>query len=567
MIETKEMTNPIFVEVLGNYLLSAAEEMTSAIIRSAYSPAVRDRKDCSSAILTRRGETVAQASDIPIHLGGLVGIVSNGIERYGVDRIRDGDVLIANDPHQGSSTHLNDITAVAPIFVEGSLVAFACVTAHHSDLGGAYPGSESLDAPTIFHEGLRMPCLLAYRDGQVLPEILDLVVLNSRTPDERAGDLRAQIGAVLKGRERFLELTRKYGYAAVEAGIDFILSSTEARFRSRLRELPDGVFHAVEELDPERATGAQVCIRVAVAKDGDHIRLDFTGTSPQVREGRNVPLAGTVAAVHYTMRALVDPDMPANDGFFRAVEIVAPEGSLVCATSPYPVSSRVSSSQHIATAIFKAVASAWRERVVSGCNGRRKVIFSGPDPRKGQVFVYHETNAGGVGAHSGGDGVDGAMAHLIQIWNMPAEALELTFPLAIGRIELITDSGGAGTWRGGLGVRRDYEVLGDGMTCTLVSEMSHQRMWGLEGGHEGGLGRFVVNPGTERERVIDSSKVPNVHLDAGDVLSVETTGAGGFGDPRKRARERVVADLLDEKISREAAESSYGINESDLPDR
>lgn len=553
------VVNPIFVEILGSYLLSAAEEMSAAMFRSAYSPAIRDRHDCSSAILTLDGETIAQASDIPIHLGALVGVVSDAVGNYGIDRLREGDVLLANDPYLGSSTHLNDISALAPIHVNGRLVAFASVTAHHSDVGGTHPGSESMDAANIFQEGIRLPCLLAYRDGSPQKEILDLIVLNSRTPAERAGDLRAQIGAVLKGTQRFVQLVDKYSLDRVQEGMAILLDHTEARFRTMLAPLADGTFTAVEELDAARDTGAPVRIQVRIEKRRDQIRLDFSGTTPQLPEGRNVSYGGLLATVHYALRSLVDPAMPANDGFFRAVEVEAPKGSLINAAPPFPVSSRVSTCQHIAGVIMKALAPGWPDRVIAGCDGRRKVIFSGPDPRSGRLFVYHESNAGGLGAHSSGDGLDGTMAHVIQILNMPVEALELAYPLAVRRLELMQDSGGAGRWRGGAGVRRDYVALGDDARCTLVSEQSNKRMWGLFGGGPGGRGRFVFNPGSLDERELDSTKLAWVKLRGGDVLRVETTGGGGFGPPHERPVDVVLRDLTEERISPAAAWDLYGV--------
>ncbi len=552
--------DPIFAEVIGNHLLSVAEEMTAAMVRSAYSPAIRDRHDCSSALLTRNGETIAEAADLPIHLGALVGIVSDAVTHYGLDRLRDGEVLLANDPYQGSSTHLNDITAIAPIFLEGELAAFGCVTAHHSDVGGKSPGSETVDAESIFQEGVRLPCLLAYRDGGPLQEVLDLVALNSRAPEERAGDLRAQIGSVLKGRQRMQALAEKYGRADLLAAIGSLLDHTEARFRAQLAALPDGSYSAEETLDPQRSTGAPVVIRVAIEKTGDRISFDFAGTSAQIPEGRNCSYGALVATVHYALRALVDPELETNSGFFRAVEVRAPAGCLVHTTPPFPVSTRVSTCQYIAVVIFKALAPVWPDRVVTGCDGRRKVIFSGPDPETDRFFVYHESNAGGIGAHAGGDGIDGAVAHVIQIRNMPVEALELAFPLAVERLELIQDSGGAGRWRGGAGVRRDYVVLGETARCSLVSERSNERLSGLFGGEPGGRGRFIINPGRPDETEADSSRLAFVPLERGDVLRVETAGAGGYGDARTRPPELVVRDVEDGRVSPRAALAAYGVD-------
>ena len=547
-----------FLEVFSNQLLSVAEEMTAAMIRSAYSPAIRDRHDCSSALLTLAGDTVAQAADLPIHLGALVGIAKNCAEHYGLERLEPGDVLLANDPYEGASTHLNDISAIAPIFWRDRLVGFACVTAHHSDVGGARPGSETLEAETIFQEGLRLPCMLVHRRGETNSDVVRLVMMNSRTPNERSGDLRAQVGAVLKGVQRFGDLVNRYGIGRVEDGMREVLDRTEARFRATLLELPDGEFTASELLDPQRRSDAEVRITVRVSKHEQSIMLDFTGTSAQIPEGRNLPFAGLLATVNYAVRSLVDPEMPANDGFFRSVDVVAPSGCLVNPRYPSAVSGRVSTAQYVAATIFQAVASAWPGRAVAGCDGRRKVIFSGIDPRDGAFFVYHESNAGGVGAHQAGDGLDGAVAHVIQILNLPVEILELRYPLSIARLELLTDSGGAGRWRGGAGVRRDYVVEAEVISCSLVSERSNMPMWGLEGGAEAPPGRFVVNPGRDSERCVNPMIETTIVLRKGDVLSVQTAGGGGFGDPRDRPLDCVIRDVREGRVSPRVAREEYG---------
>lgn len=576
---TPEPIDPIFTEILSNYLVSAAEEMTAVMVRAAYSTAIRDRRDCSAVLLTSNAEIAAQAADVPIHLGGLIDVARRGVTAYGIDRLKDGDVLIANDPYCGASSHLNDISAVCPIWFpeaidqpSGAGVVgrepdmYACVSGHHADVGGRRPGSESVDSTSIFQEGLRLPCLLAYRDGHFCPEILQLVELNSRTPFERAGDLRAQIGAVLRGRARVLELTRKYGAHRVGEGIRALLAATEQRFRQALAGLQDGDFEATEELDPERCSGTPVIIRTRIQKHGEGVRVDFAGTSDQIEEGRNVPWTGLLGAVYYAMRALVDPTIAANSGFFEAIRIEAPPGSLVNAQPPAGVSTRVSTAQHIAGVMFKAVSSAWPDRVVAGCDGRRKVIFSGVDPRTGRYFVYHESNAGGVGAHLSGDGLEGSMAHVIQMMNLPIEVLEVAYPLRILRLELIVDSGGAGRWRGGAGVRRDYLVLADEVECTLGSERSNARMWGLAGGLEGGVGRFVVDSGTGGEWEPDSSQVTSVTLRRGQTLSVYTAGGGGYGDPRERPAELVIRDVMEGRVSVGAAERLYGVTQSASPE-
>jgi N-methylhydantoinase B len=492
--------------------------------------------------VTRSGEIVAQAADVPIHLGGMSQVVGGVVAHFGMRGLRRGDVLISNDPYLGACSHLNDITAICPVWIGRRLELFVCVTAHHADVGGRRPGSESVDSESIFQEGIRVPGLLAFRGGRLVEATVDLIKANSRTPDERVGDLRAQIGAVLRGSARLGELVDRYGAAQFVGGLDAVLNASERHFRLALRELDDGRFTACESLDPVRSSGVGVEIHVEVAKCGDSVEVDFAGTSAQVPEGRNVPYAGLVSAVLYAMKALVDPAVPANSGFYRAVAVRAPEGSLVNCEFPAGVSTRVGTAQHIAGAIFKAVSGAWGDRVVAGCDGRRKVIFSGLDSRSRKYFVYHESNAGGVGAHAHGDGISGAMAHVIQMMNLPVETLEVEYPLRVRRLELICDSGGAGRWRGGLGVRRDYEVLCDEVECTLGSERTNERMWGLAGGLPGERGRFVVDEGMTSEWEPDSSRVASVRLVAGQTLSVKTAGGGGYGDPRGREGWRVDED-------------------------
>jgi N-methylhydantoinase B len=544
-------------ELIGNALAAVADEMLAGLIRAAYSPNIKERADCSTSVFAADGQTVALASSAPLHLGALAGMVQAIGQRIRRDGVDDGDVWIGNDPYVCGGTHLNDIAVVAPVVHEGQVVAFLANLAHHADVGGRTPGSESGDNTSIFQDGLRLPPMKLADAGRLRQDILDLVLLNSRTPDERIGDLRAQLAALHVGRRRLGEVAERYGRWTLATSMAALLDATEARFRASVRAVPDGVYRAEDFLDDDGLCSGPVRIAVTVSVAGDRIAFDFGDTDPQVPSGKNMAPGGLDATVYYALKALVDPGLADNSGYFRAVSIACPEGSLLRPRPPAAVGSRALTGMILADVIFSALAPAVPERAMARSGPYQGVIFSGVDPGTGRFYVDYENFAGGTGARRHADGADCMQVHITNTSNLPIEAFEGEFPLTIERFELIADSGGPGRHRGGLGVRRDFRV-GAGARLSLRSARQRFAAGGVEGGEPGGLGAFRVTgaDGVARDLPSTATEAP---LSAGDLVTVLTPGGGGFGDALDREPSRVLADVLDGRVSMESAAARYGV--------
>lgn len=555
----------IRTQVIGKLLDSAAEEMDVVLVKTAFSPGIKERADCSTAVFTAGGEMIAQAEHAPIHLGALASLVAEIRGRHGPGALAPGDIYMTNDPYTGGGSHLNDLVLIAPVFAGRKLVAVVGNIAHQSDVGGAVAGSEYANSLSIFQDGCRVPPVHLARRGQIDTDIIEFFVHNSRLPEERRGDIQAQVGALRVGIKRVEEIVARYGAAALEAAMGQLLEYGERRIRTALADVSDFTLEGEERLDPEKKTGRPIAIRVKVDKRGEGIAFDFAGSSAQIEEGRNVPYSALIASVYYAVKALVDPTLPTNAGYYRAIMVTAPPGSIVNARPPAATSTRVGTTQFIVNAIVKALAPVFPTRAITGCDGRRKIIFTGTDARTGRFFVYYESLSGGSGARHDKDGLSGTMVHMMNVTNLPVEALEIEFPLRVERVQLRTDSGGAGRWRGGLGVRRDYRILTDRVRMTMIAERTTVPNWALGGGHGGGLGAFVVNPDTPQERMVESG-LGDVELGRHEVASIQTAGAGGHGDPRERPVAMLLGDVLEGKVSVEAAARDYGV-EVDLERR
>lgn len=549
----------VTVEVVGNAMLSIAEEMGATLIRTAYSTNIKERRDCSTAIFDTAGRTIAQADHIPVHLGSLLGIVGKILEKYNQSDIHPGDMFIANDPYSGGGTHLPDITIAAPVFFEGKLVAFVANIAHHSDVGGKVPGSSSASCNSIFQEGLRMPPIKFMDKGAICQDVLDVILLNCRTPRERQGDLRAQVAANQTGLARIADLYQRYGPATVQAVMEELLNYAERKIRAGIARIPDGSYEFEDFVDDDGFTSDPIKIKVTVTIKNQEIVLDFTGTDPQVHGGINSVLGATLATVYYAVKAIIDPTIPNNGGFYRAIKVVAPEATIVNPLPPAPVAGRTDTCQRIADVVFGALSKAIPLQVIAGCNSAVTSTFiAGENPRRREFFVYVESLGGGSGARPIGDGMDGVHVHITNSSNLPVESLESEYPLLVERYEFIPDSGGAGQYRGGLGIRRDIQASETPLVFASHADRQKLPPWGLFGGLDGAPGRFVLNPGTQSEKVLPS-KAAEVALQPGDVLSVRTPGSGGYGNPLKRDPELVVRDVVEGKISVEAARKNYKV--------
>jgi len=520
----------ITLEVLRHALTAVAEEMNANLIRSAYSPNIKERRDCSSALFDPAGQMIAQAESIPVHLGAMPYSVAAAVRA--VETFAPGDIVVLNDPYAGGA-HLPDITFVAPVYAGERLVAFVANRAHHADVGGKEPGSLSGDTVEIYQEGLRIPPVRLWRAGDVDRDLLDVVLLNVRTPAERWGDLRAQRAACRTGIERLTSVIERYGIDPVAAAMAAILDYSERRMRAEIERIPDGTATFSDVLDDDGVSGGPIPIRVAVTVEGDRIGFDFTGTSDQVSGPVNAVFAVTSSATYYAVRALTDPEIPPNAGCYRPIEIVAPVGSLVNPRPPAPVvGGNLETSQRVVDVILGAMGQLIPSRAVAACQGSmNNVAVGGIDPRTGGPYSLYETIAGGFGARPDRDGVDGIHSHMTNTLNTPIEALESAYPLRIERYELRGGSGGVGRFRGGLGIRRDIRGLAPEARVSLLTERRVSRPYGLAGGGPGQPGANVL--------IRDGREAPltgkgSVTLRRGEILSIRTPGGGGYGDPAER---------------------------------
>ena len=538
----------VTLEVIGAALLSIAEEMGTALIKSSYSTNIKERQDCSTAIFDARGEVIAQAEHIPMHLGSLLGVVQEILARYPASALAPGDVFISNDPYTGGGTHLPDINLISPVFADGVLFGFVANIAHHAD--------RSADRiRTIWDEGLRITPIRLAEAGRIREDVMELLLANFALPDQRRGDFRAQIAANRLGERRLAELIGRYGALTVRAACEASLAYGERKIRAAIASLPDGVWRYADAMDDDGVTPNPIPIVVTITKRGDALALDFSGSGPQCAGDINVVYFALLATVYYALKAVLDPTIPANGGFYRAITVTAPEGSIVNARPPAPVAWRTQTCQRIADVVLGALAQVVPERVPAAGNGANcAMVFSGTDPSTGKLYVYLETLAGGAGATETGDGLDAVQVHVTNTSNLPVEALESEYPLLVAEYALVEGSGGAGRHRGGLGLRRTIEVLGHEARFLGTTERARLAPWGLCGGQPGGRARLVLDPGGPNERDLPP-KVWGYPLKPGDRVSIETPGAGGYGPPEERALEQRQEDERD-GISRGRADTS-----------
>ena len=545
-------------ELIASALESAAAEMCASLIRSAYSPNVKERGDCSTAICDVQGRTLALYTHAPSHLGSTLRLVPAILERFPLESIRPGDVFFANDPYIVGVTHLNDCTVASPIFVEDRLIAFATAVAHHSDVGGRVPGSESGDSTSIYQEGIRVPPVKLFEVGEVRSDMLELFLLNSRTPDFNRGDVYAQRAAAKIGAERVQGMYARYGTEIVTQSIAGMLDATERRIRHLIRrDLRDGTYYAEDWLDEDGINDDPVKLAVTLRIKGDDIEFDFSASAPQLGTGKNIPYTHTMATVYYCLKSMIDPELPINEGMYRPIKVVAPEGSIVNARAPAGVGSRGLTSMILADVIVDTLSQAAPDRAIAPAGPYQGIILSGWDQVRERFFVDYENFAGGHGASVRGDGMDVAQIHTTNTSNLPIEVMEIEFPVRVERYEMVPDSGGAGRHRGGCGVVRELRILTD---TNLAVRSARQKFaaLGRDGGLAGSTGQFVLNPGSAGGSQLRST-LSEFALKPGDVLRIVSPGGGGMGAPAARAPEAVEKDIREGKVSADAARAQYQI--------
>jgi N-methylhydantoinase B len=518
------------LEVYSNRLLSITDEMGVTLVRSSFSTNIKERKDCSVGLFDSRGRLIVQAAHIPVHLGSLQGGVAAVLETYKLDDIRPGDAFVCNDPYLAGGSHTPDISVITPVFIEGRLRFFATNLGHHSDIGGGVPGSCDPSQTTIFAEGLRIPIMKIVNEGRVNDELIRLISTNSRDPMERVLDLKVQIATNEIGRRELVCLAEQNGIGTVESAIEDLITYTERRLRRRIAELPDGVYEGDAYIDGDGVGFEPKRIAVAVRIDGDDITFDFTGTDEQARGAVNVPRTALLATCYYAIKALIDPTLPPNGGLARPVMVTAPEGTLVNPAFPAAVGIRSTTCQRVVRAIFKAFAKVLPpEKVIAAsADMNATMIFFGPHKTRAGNFVYLETVGGGAGATHDQDGQNGIQVHITNTSNLPAEAMEIEYPLMVRQYALAANSGGAGRRRGGAGIVREVVAMVDGIKANASCEGLRTPAEGLFGGCDGEVARLRVSRANGCTQEHDIS-ITNITLNRGDSLFMQTPGGGGFG--------------------------------------
>lgn len=548
------MVPPGRLEIFRHSLKRIVEEMGVTLQRTAYSTNIKIRRDHTCALFDRDLRHIAQHDIAPQHIGSLVSVVSRNMRDR--DDLEPGDGILINDPYKGA-VHLPDVILICPLFYEDELIGYAANSAHHVDIGGPTPGGIPTDSTDLYGEGIILPGVKAVKGWTYNEEMINLITRNVRSPKMRVGDYRAQLGANRIGGQRYGKLYEEYGTGDISEYLDELLNYTERLVRSTIKDLPDGTYEAHDYMDGDGINDEELLLILTVEVEGDEMSLDFTGTAEENEGPLNCTPAMAFAGTMAVVMSLLGGDLPKNEGFYRPFEIVAPEGSMVNPTSNHPVAAGWEIAVRSGDLVTKAMADALPEQTIAATKGIIcNIAYGGRDPRDDQNYVYYETVGGGYGARATKDGIDGVQAHYQNTANSPIEELETEIPLYVRRYELIEDSEGAGRWRGGLGIRRDMEFYDHESSFTVLSDRTKNRPWGLFGGHAARPAKYVINPDDDPKVVSSKS---TTKLESSDIASVQTPGGGGYGDPTERSPERVLIDVVNEKISVEKAQEEYGV--------
>lgn len=559
-MRTPDHADPITVSVIASGLVAVAESMGAALVRSSFSPNIKERRDCSTAVFDAGGRLVAQAEHIPLHLGSMLGVVEAMLRSYPPGALRGGDAFAANDPYLGGGTHLPDVTVVSPFFFQSRLMGFVANVAHHADIGAKAPGGISGDARSIDDEGLRLPpTRLATAQG-LEREVVELFASRCRMPEQRILDLTGQVAANRVGLSELSALFEKWGPSLMLTAMQRWLEATERRLRAAVARVPDGDYDAEDEMEGVEGDG-MIPIRARVRIDGDRLELDFAGSGPPSRGAINVPINALLATVYYAVKGSLDPELPSNSGLHRGLKVTVPTNSILNAQPPRAVGARTDTCQMVAGRVVEAFAKALPGSLPAPSNdASTAVVFSGLDPLLNQEYVYVEAIAGGAGGGPQADGLDGVQVHITNTSNLPVEALERAFPLRVERYEFLSDSGGAGQFRGGMGLRRDIRVIGHEATFSAHGDRHRRPARGARGGLSGVRGAYLLIEPEGRPSRILPAKVSNVKVRPNAIISVRTPGGGGYGPPQERGRATLVAEVEAGIVSAERARTEYGLD-------
>jgi N-methylhydantoinase B len=562
--------DPATFEIVKNSLYKIAEEMRVVLAKTAYSPILKSAGDYSCGVFDARGGMVAQGPDLPIHLGSMPDAVRAVVTAFGSD-VHDGDVFIHNDPYFGGS-HLPDVNVVRPAFYDGKLLGYTCLRAHWPDVGSATPGSYGA-VTEIYGEGLRLPPLRLVSRGAPNVDLEKVILANVRTPDERKGDLGAQLAATLRATERLQALAERHGADRLIAYMAEVMDYSERLMRAALADLPDGEGTFEDFCDgdgiPDDADGrdAPFWIRMRVTKNGDRVTVDFAGSDPQVKGPINAPLSVSASGVFCGLKMAVDPDglIPPNSGCWRTIDVKAPKGSVVNAEFPAPVVyANHEISHRVADMVMGALAGFWPTHVMACSQGTSAILtLGGFDQRKGRRYVSYETIKGGFGARPTKDGINVVASGISNTMNTPVEVLEMAFPVRIESYSINPDSGGAGRYRGGCGARRVWRMLdGADATGALCMERMTSAPFGLLGGKAGAPAVVTLTTPDGKSRPLPSKGA--FLAPAGSVVDMIVPGSGGFGPPAQRDPTAIGRDLLDGYITPASAKQDYGIADPEL---
>jgi N-methylhydantoinase B len=560
----------VVYEIIRSGLYAAAREMKVAMMRTAASPIIHSGGDASAAIFDAKMQLVAQGNDIPTMMGSAVMSTKASVEAIGVKNLRHGDVIISNDVYLGGGNHQPDVQLTRPVFVDDEIVAYTMTRGHWVDIGGIAPGSFAVATWDVHAEGIRIPPVLLFRDDRPVDDVFRLIVQNTRDADNRTLDIKAQYAGTFVGGARVIEMAKKYGRAAIAEAMARSLDYSEKLTRARIEKIPDGVYEGSDFLEPVGTAGWPqdlIPVQVKITVDGSRMVFDYTGTARQVRGGVNCPFSVLCNSTWFTVKAITDPMIPINQGCYRPVEIVCPEGTVLNCTYPASVVSGVTeTSPRIIDMLLRTLSQAIPDRVVAqnncaACTG----VFSGTDPVeersrafRRKVVAMVDPNAGGFGARPDKDGIS---AIRVLVGNTGTQSTELTehlIPLTIEKWELVPDSGGAGRWRGGLTTDRVYRVEYDEATLTVTAERGRVAPKGLFGGLEGARFKSTVTKpdGSVTEM---PSKGSAALVRKGDKVLIRCAGSGGYGDPLEREPDRVLKDVIDGYITVKAARELYGV--------
>ncbi len=548
--------DPIALSVIWNGLVSIAEEVGATLRRTAFSEAVREAQDFSTGLFDRHARLIAQGNFSPGHLGSMPYMVKSVLEYFPPDELRPGDGILVNDSSIGSG-HLPDCFLVTPVFLDDAIIGYIVNIAHHIDVGGAAPGSQKvLGITETYQEGLRILPVRLVRDGEFDPDLLRLILGNLRVPDKVRGDLRAQLNANTTGAERLAAFFETYGTDLLERAFDAILDRSEARIRAVISDIPDGTYSFDDRMDDYGKGTPPIVVAVDIEVAGDEITVDYSRSSDQVPAGINSYINYTRAYTLFAVKVFLDPQLPQNEGGIRPIKAVAREGSFFNPIFPAPSGGRAALQVRMFEAINGAFAQVLPERAMGAFSHWCNPNLGGLDDATGQPFVIYDLIFGGYGGRVGGDGVE-AMAPVMNCANIPVEVQETQNPIRIHRFEMIADSGGAGKYRGGCGVRKDVELLNSSATLSLLGDRHRFQPYGVFGGQPGQLAETILNPDGNAE-ALGSKEMREISR--GDVVSYRLSGGGGYGDPAERDPEAVRDDIADGYVSNAAAVEIYGVD-------